>query len=88
MDNFMFLPMGRVQEIIVSAGDKINGVQVIYDVQGTTVRGHIHRGEHGHYRTSSLVLDVAAGEVGPLVRHWAGKLPEAVRLSPCAPLLP
>lgn len=58
-----FLPAGRVREIVGWSGDCVNGVQLVYDVQGVAVRGPKHLGEHGLYRQSSLVLDVAAGEV-------------------------
>lgn len=58
-----FLPVGRVREIIVWSGDSVNGVQVVYDVEGDTVRGPKRMGEHGLYRQSKLQLDVDGGEV-------------------------
>lgn len=58
-----FLPAGLVREIVGWSGDNVNGVQVVYDVGGMTVRAPKHLGEHGLYRQSSLVLDVADGEV-------------------------
>lgn len=41
----------------------MNGVQVVYDVQGDAVRGPKHMGDHGLYRQSSIVLDLEGGEV-------------------------
>ena len=58
-----FLPVGRVREIIAWSGDSVNGVQVLYDVDGDIVRGPKRMGEHGLYRQSKLRLDVEGGEV-------------------------
>lgn len=59
-----FLPAGRVREIVGWSGDAVNGVQVVYDVQGDAVRGPKRMGDHGLYRQSNFVLDVEGGEVG------------------------
>lgn len=59
-----FLPVGRVREIVVWSGESVNGIQVVYDVGGDTVRGPKRMGDHGLYRQSKLVLDVDGGEVG------------------------
>lgn len=59
----LFLPLGRVKEIVGWSGDCVNGVQVVYDVGGIAVRGPKHLGEHGLYRQSRIVLDLAGGEV-------------------------
>lgn len=61
-----FLPAGRVREIIGWSGDSVNGVQVVYDVEGDAVRGPKRMGDHGLYRQSRLVLDVEGGEVRDL----------------------
>lgn len=58
-----FLPAGRVREIIGWSGDQVNGVQVVYDVEGDIVRGPKRVGDHGLYRQSKIVLDVEGGEV-------------------------
>lgn len=64
------MPAGRIREIVGWGGDNVNGVQVVYDVEGVAVRGPKHMGEHGLYRQSSLVLDVAGGEVrGVVIRY-------------------
>lgn len=61
-----FLPVGRAREIVVWSGESVNGIQVVYDVEGDTVRGPKRMGDHGLYRQSKLVLDVEGGEV----LHW------------------
>lgn len=61
-----FLPVGRVREIVGWSGDSVNGVQVVYDVEGDAVRGPKRMGDHGLYRQSRLVLDVEGGEVRTL----------------------
>lgn len=58
------LPVARVREIVGWGGDCLNGVQVVYDVDGDTVRAPKRMGDHGFYRQSSIVLDVEGGEVG------------------------
>lgn len=58
------LPIGRVREIVGWGGDSLNGVQVVYDVDGETIRAPKRMGDHGFYRQSSIVLDVEGGEVG------------------------
>ena len=58
-----FLPVALVREIVVWSGDSVNGIQVVYDVQGDAVRGPKRMGDHGFYRQSKLLLDVEGGEV-------------------------
>lgn len=58
-----FLPVGRVREIVVWSGESVNGIQVVYDVEGDTVRAPKRMGDHGLYRQSKLLLDVEGGEV-------------------------
>lgn len=58
------LPVGRVREIVGWGGDSLNGIQVVYDVDGDTIRAPKRMGDHGFYRQSSIVLDVEGGEVG------------------------
>lgn len=62
-DGAPFLPVGRVREIVGWSGESVNGIQVVYDVEGDTVRGPKRMGDHGLYRQSKLVLDVEGGEV-------------------------
>lgn len=59
----LFLPTARVHEIVGWSGEHLNGVQVVYDIEGVLVPGPKHLGEHDLYRQSSIVLDVNAGEV-------------------------
>lgn len=63
-----FLPAGRVREIVGWSGDSVNGVQVVYDVEGDVVRGPKRVGDHGLYRQSKIVLDVDGGEVRRVLR--------------------
>lgn len=68
-----FLPAGRVREIVGWSGDAVNGVQVVYDVQGDAVRGPKRMGDHGLYRQSNFVLDVEDGEVGARAHPVGGQ---------------
>ncbi|CAM9150392.1 unnamed protein product [Scytosiphon promiscuus] len=68
------LPAGRVREIIGWSGDSVNGVQVVYDVEGDVVRGPKRVGDHGLYRQSKIVLDVEGGEVLTSISVKAGAI--------------
>lgn len=74
-DGGLFLPIGRIREIVVWSGESVNGVQVIYDVEGDTVRGPKRMGDHGLYRQSKLLLDVASGEVCRWLLLWEASEP-------------
>ncbi|CAN0115449.1 unnamed protein product [Ectocarpus sp. 12 AP-2014] len=75
-----FLPAGRVREIVGWSGDAVNGVQVVYDVQGDAVRGPKRMGDHGLYRQSNFVLDVEGGEVLTEISVKAGAIVDSLRV--------
>eukprot|EP00752_Nemacystus_decipiens_P003103 g2874.t1 len=75
-----FLPIGRVREVVVWSGDNVNGIQLVYDVEGDTVRGPKRMGDHGLYRQSKLVLDVEDGEVVTEISVKAGALVDSLRI--------
>eukprot|EP00903_Cladosiphon_okamuranus_P017573 g16186.t1 len=75
-----FLMVGRVREIIVWSGDSVNGIQVVYDVDGDAVRAPKIMGDHGLYRQSKLMLDVEGGEVVTEISVKAGSLVDSLRI--------
>lgn len=82
-----FLPVGRVREVVVWSGESVNGIQVVYDVEGDTVRGPKHMGDHGLYRQSKLVLDVEGGEVCmALLSGVCGKASKPLRKKDTSPI--
>lgn len=78
-----FLPVARVREIVGWSGDSVNGVQVVYDVEGDVVRGPKRMGDHGLYRQSKLVLDVQGGEVKAHIVDFFFRWERLFRASRC-----
>lgn len=75
-----FLPIGRVREIVAWSGESVNGIQVVYDVEGDAVRGPKRMGDHGLYRQSKLLMDVEGGEVVTEISVKAGSLVDSLRI--------
>ncbi|CAM9281638.1 unnamed protein product [Ectocarpus sp. 8 AP-2014] len=73
--------VGPAVDLIVGwSGDAVNGVQVVYDVQGDAVRGPKRMGDHGLYRQSNFVLDVEGGEVLTEISVKAGAIVDSLRV--------